>query len=511
LPARDARGTIPRVSIQARVFEAVRWTTATQFAAYLLTWSINLFVVRLLRPSDYGLMALAMAWIGFVDLLSGFGQRTTIVQRPTLDEATVRRLFGALVLWNVALFAVSQLAAPWIATFYGDATLEPMVRLLATGVLIATAAIPGTALRWREIDFQAVSIVGFAQVATTSLTVLTLALLGFGVWALVWGQLVGILVNTVGILWVTGFRLRPDFRVRGIGPELRFGGIVVSRGVLAYFNRQVDTLLIGKLLGSVPLGAYSVAGRVAKQPTRALLGPLQRVASPTFARIQHDAAQVREYYLGSVEAVVFVFVPLIWGIGVVADDLVTVVMGARWAAAIPVLQVLCILLPLRAPMRIMGATLDGLGRPDVSLRQALTTAICVPIGVVAGAPFGILGATWGWTAAMAVSLAINLRRALPVVDVRFPAVVGAVAPILGVGAVMVGTVLGAKASVLAGLDPLLRLPVSVALGAAAYALGSGLANPGLLRRYRRVLLRRGRDDEGEDGLSGSDETPASSA
>ncbi|HKJ24308.1 MAG TPA: lipopolysaccharide biosynthesis protein [Myxococcota bacterium] len=500
------------MSIQARVFEAVRWTTATQFAAYLLTWSVNLFVVRLLRPADYGLMALAAAWIGFVDLMSGFGQRVTLVQRPTLDDATVRKIFGALVLWNLALFAVSQLAAPWIATFYGDPTLEPMVRLMSVGVLLATAAIPATALRWREIDFQAVSLVGFFQAVTTSLTVLVLALRGLGVWALVWGQVAGMLVHTFGNLWATGFRLRPDFRVRGIGPEVRFGGLVLTRAVLAYFDRQVDTLLIGKLLGSVPLGAYSVAGTVAKQPSRALLMPLQRVASPTFARLQGDLVRVREYYLGSVEAIVFVFVPMIWGIGAVADDLVTVVMGARWAPAIPILQVLCILLPLRAPLRIMGATLDGLGRPDVSLRQSVTTALCIPVGVAAGASFGILGATWGWTGAVAVALAINLRRGLAVVDVRFSAVARAVAPTLAVGAAMVAAVLYAKASVLAGVDPWLRLPASVALGAAVYGAGTWLVNRELLRRYRRVLRDRGRDDDDDDdAANGSDGTPASSA
>lgn len=499
------------MSIQARVFDAVRWTTATRFGGSLLTWSINLFVVRLLEPADYGLMALAMAWIGFTDLLSGFGQRVALVHRPTLDDTIVRKVFGALVLWNAAQFGVSLLAAHGLAAFYGDPKLEPMIRLMAAGVLLATAAIPATALRFREIDFQAVSLVGFFQAVSASLTVLALALLGFGVWSLVWGQVVSMIVHTFGTVWATGFRMLPDFRVAGIGPEIRFGGVVVSRGVLAYFDHHVDTLLIGKLLGSVPLGAYNVAGSVATQPTRTLLMPLQRVATPTFARIRGDAARVREYYLGSVEALVFLFVPLIWGIGVVADDLVTVVMGERWAAAIPILQILCILLPLRAPMRILGSALDGLGRPDVSLRQAVTTAICVPIGVWAGTPFGILGATWGWTAAIAVAVAINLHRGLRVVDVRFPSVARAVAPTLAVGVAMAGVVITAKATALAGLDPLLRLPASVALGVAVHAGGTWLVNRDLVRRYRRLLRSRGReDDDDEATLDGSGGTPASS-
>jgi O-antigen/teichoic acid export membrane protein len=499
------------VSIQARVFDAVRWTTATQFGGYLLTWSINLLVVRLLQPADYGLMALAAAWIGFTDLLGGFGQRVTLVQRATLDDALVRRIFGALLLWNLALFGVSQLVAPWLAAFYGDPTLEPMVRLMALGVLLATPAIPATALRWREIDFQAVSLVGFAQAVSTSLTVLALALLDFGVWALVWGQVVGMLIHGFGTLWATGFRLTPDWRLRGIGPEIRFGALVVMRSVIAFFDRQVDTLLIGKLLGSVPLGAYNVAGTVAKQPTRALLMPIQRVVAPTFARIQSDATQVRAYYLRSVEGVIFVFVPMIWGIGVVADDLVTAVMGERWAAAIPILQVLCVVLPLRSPMRLMAATLDGLGRPDVSLRQAVTTGLCVPVGVVAGSAFGILGATWGWSAAVAVAIVINLRRGLRVVRVPFGDVLRVVAPTVATGAAMAVAVLAAKATVLADVAPLVRLPASAALGAAVYGAGTALLNRELVRRYRRVLRRRGRDDDDEGGVNGSGGTPASSA
>jgi len=499
------------VSIQARVLEALRWTTATRFAGYLLTWTINLFVIRLLRPEDYGLMALATAWVGFAELLSGFGQRIVVVQRPTLDEALLRKIFGALVVWNLALFAFVVTAAPWLAGFYGDGVLTDVVRVMAAAILVSSMAILPAALRWREIDFPAVSLVALAQAVVTSVTVLALALRGHGVWALVWGQVAGHLVHTVGILWVTGVPLRPDFRLRGIGADLRFGGLVTARAVVGFFERQVDVILIGKLLGSVPLGAYSVAASVAKQPSRALLQPLHRVATPAFARVQDDPAQVRAYFVRSIQAVVFVFVPMLWGIGVVADDLVGVVMGARWEPAIPILQILCLFLPLRAPLRIVSATLDGVGRPDVSLRQVVTMAVCTPVGILAGAPFGIVGATWGWTAAQAVALTLNLRRALPVIGVGFGPVARAVGPSLAAAGAMAGAVLAAKATWLAPLDPALRLAASVALGALVYGAAMVVVDRPQLRRWARIAARGGRPAEPANAAREGDGSPASSA
>ncbi|MBW2314404.1 MAG: lipopolysaccharide biosynthesis protein [Deltaproteobacteria bacterium] len=491
------------MSIQARVLEALRWTTVTRFGGYLLTGSINLLVIRLLAPEDYGLMALCMAWIGFAEMLSGFGQRTVLIQRPTVDEALVRRIFGALILWNLALFAFVQTTASWLGGFYDNDTLIDILRVLSASILLASIAILPAALRWREIDFRSVSLVALAQAVSASLIILTLALRGFGVWALVWGQVGGTVVHTVGILWVTRFRLRPSFRVGGLGAEARFGAPVTARSLVAFFDRQIDTILIGKLLGSVPLGAYSVAGSVSKQPTRVLLQPIQRVATPTFARIQDDPEQIRSYYLRSVEAVVFVFIPLIWGLGVVADDLVTFVMGDRWLAAIPLLQILCIAIPLQAPMRILSSTLDGLGRPEIALRQALTVAVCMPIGIVVGASYGIAGAAVGWTIARLIAMAINLRRALPIVGVGFGSVARLVAPTLAMGAVMGVAVLAAKAGPFAGLAPWLRLPASIAWGAVVFGAGTAIVNRPLLVRYV-ALARRSLRGGGDGAASGSD-------
>ena len=185
----------------------------------------------------------------------------------------------------------------------------------------------------------------------------------------------------------------------------------------------------------------------------------------------------------------------------VADDLVTVVMGERWVAAIPILQVMCLVLPFRAPMRTMGATLDGLGRPEVALRQAATRALCVPVGVSIGASFGILGATWGWAAASIVAMAINLRRGLPVVGAHFQQVVGVMAPTFAVGVAMVIVVLAAQTSVIAGLEPWQRLLASVAIGVGVYGGGTVLANRALLERYRRLLRSRGLED-GEEAAAG---------
>jgi O-antigen/teichoic acid export membrane protein len=491
------------VSIQTRVLEALRWTTATRFAGYLLTWAINLFVIRLLAPADYGLMALGMAWTGFVEILGSFGQRTMLVQRPALDDSLARRVLGALLLWNVVLVGAVMAAAPALAAFYGDDRLVPIVRWLALAMGIASLGVVPMGLRWREIDFQAVSLVGLAQAISASLIVLALALRGHGVWSLLAGQVGGSLIHTAGILWVTRFPLRPDFRVRGLGAELRFGALVVARTVVSFFDRQVDAILIGKLLGSVPLGAYSVAGSVAKQPGHALLQPIQRVAAPAFARIQGDPERIRRYTLRSMEAIAFVFVPLLWGIGVVADDLVRFVMGERWVAAIPLLQVLCVLLPFRSPMRILPAILDGLGRPDVSLRNVLTTAACVPVGVVIGAQGGILGATLGWSLAQVVAIAINLRRVLPVVGVDFGAVAAVWARTLACGLAMAGVVLAARAAAPASLEPMARLPLAVGLGVATYAAASWALQRELVMRLFR--LARG------DRLDAGGGTPSASA
>lgn len=456
------------MSLRSRAIVALKWSAGSLFLAKLITWAITLYVIRILSPADYGLMALAVVLTNFVGLFNDLGLNAALIQKRELGEPIVAKIFGAILCSSALLFFILQISAGPFANFYANDTLEDVIRVLSLQLLIGAFASVPSALLLRDISFRGMSIVELARSVGASLIVLALALNGWGVWALVVGSIAGAVFYAGGILAVTKFALRPSFDFTGLAAELRFGARMVAKGIVSFFNRQIDVVLVGRLLGVESLGAYSIAADLAKMPTRLLLRPISRVSFPTTARMQDEPERVRSMYLSMASAASLVFFPLLWGGSVLADDLVHFVLGMKWAASIPVIQIICLVIPLRLLSRLAQPMLDGMGRPDIGLRNLITTGVCLPPAIVLGVTWGLTGVASGWVLGHLVSTAVNLRRSLPVLRIDGRALATAVVPPALCAAAMCGLVLATSSAVVVELSQLARLIVLIGVGAGSY-------------------------------------------
>ncbi len=456
------------MSLRSRAIIALKWSAGSQFLAKAITWAITLYVIRILSPADYGLMALAVVLTNFVGLFNDLGLNAALIQRRELGQAIVAKIYGAILCSSALLFLVLQFSASPFADFYGHEALEDVIRVLSLQLLIGAFASVPTALLLRDIDFRAMSIVELIRSVGASLIVLAFALNGWGVWALVVGSIAGTVFHAGGILAVTKFAHRPSFNFTGLASELRFGARMVAKGIVSFFNRQIDVVLVGRLLGVEVLGAYSVAADLAKTPTRIFLRPVSRVSFPTTARMQDEPERVRSMYLSMASASSLIFFPLLWGGAVLADDLVRFVLGMKWTATVPVIQIVCLIIPLRVLSRLVQPVLDGMGRPDIGLRNLFTTGACLPPAIVLGATWGLTGVASGWVLAHLISTVVNLRRSLPLLRVTGRALVSTVLPPALCAAAMCALVFVAGATVAIELPQSTRLIALVGAGVGSY-------------------------------------------
>lgn len=187
------------MSLRQKVHSRLIWTGGTRFLGQILTRAIPIVVIRLLSQSDYGLLAMATMFVGFLNLMSEAGLGAALVQAPEVDNLKLRGIFGAVILVHSALFVLLVAAAPAIAQFFEEDHLVSIIRVLALQLLISMFKVIPSALPTRMLDFRRLSIIGLAGVLCGSLSTLGLALSGYGVWALVIGSLITSLWNTVAI------------------------------------------------------------------------------------------------------------------------------------------------------------------------------------------------------------------------------------------------------------------------------------------------------------------------
>ena len=338
------------------------------------------------------------------------------------------------------------------------------------------------ALLERDLQFKGISLVEFSSMILGSGVTLGLALRGFGVWSLVMGNVVAAGVRTVGILAVSRFCLLPMFQMRGLRAMFIFGANITGQRVLWYVNTSADVLLVGKLLGDQALGVYSVAFQLATLPVSKMFGIVNRVAFPAYARIQDDSERAKDYFVTSVRLAWLVFCPVLWGMSSVAREFVQVFMGPNWDDAIIVLTLVPLVVPFRVISLLMAPLTDGLGRPDIGLRNLATFTLLIPVAVLIGTSWGLTGVCVGLIAASALALTINLRRSLGLLELDPGTLVRAIFPTVVSGVAMYAAVWFVKAALFPETPAPVRLAAAITAGAVVYSLSTLFLNRTALRQ-----------------------------
>jgi len=415
-------------------------------------------------------MALAVLFVSFSMMLNEIGLGAALVQRETLDDKVTRQVFGLILLVNFVLFCLLVLLAPYIAGFFNEDRLTDVIRILSLQFLIMSFELVPMALLERELNLKSKSIVQVIGHLAGGVTSLSLALLGYGVWALVWGNIANGLCRTVGMNIVRPYFKWPSFSLQGMRSMVLFGGYVTGERLAWFFYNQADIFIVGKLFGKNLLGIYSVAMHLSSLIMQKTGEIIYTVSFPAFSLIQAEPRKISEYLLKAVRLMSTLVFPMFIGMASVSEELVFVLLGETWKAAAPILQILCFVMPLRMLSNLLPPVLQGIGRPDVSLRNLMYAIVIMPIAFLIGSNWGLTGVGIAWVIAFPIVLLIMLSKALPLVGLKIKDFVGAMVLPAIFSAVMYAVIYAMKSMLLSEFDPAVRLIMLVMVGAIVYIL-----------------------------------------
>jgi len=391
---------------------------SARWAAQLFTWASTLVIARLLAPDDYGLVAMAMAFTGLLEVMTDVGLGSALVQSRELSKRDVEATMGATCLLGAAAAILIALTAPLWAHVQGDPRIVPVVRVLALGVPLGTALNVPYSMLHRRLAFGLVARAQFVRGITTAGVTLGAALVLQSHWALVAGALVGRVAFTVMLVWAEPIRPRLPGPDTNIGGLLRFGGILTADRVLNHVRANIDVALIGALLGTRTVGLYVMALALARLPLEKLGSAFEPVAYPTFARLRDDAPALRRYFLGLSVGTLAIVLPACFGLIVTAGVLVPTVIGNQWIAVVRPLQVAAIVTPLAFHLILVSALFNAIGRVDLSLRVTTLISVLTILAVIVSLPFGIVGVAAATGIGFALGWVYAAFLALRLIDLR---------------------------------------------------------------------------------------------
>lgn len=389
------------MSLKQSAISGIKWTSLSTAAIAVLQIVQLAVLARLLKPTDFGLMAMTMVVIGFAQSYTDTGISAAIVHRQNISREQLSSLYWLNIYVSLAVFVLVSAASPLIVWFFHEPLLSKLIPIAAISLLISSAGLQFQWLLEKELKFDLLARQEIFSTVGGTIVAVSAAFLGQGVWSLVWGQIMNAGIKTV-LRVKAGWAQWPPllyFRRDDLRGFLSFGFYQMGERSINYFNSRFDQLLIGNLLGAQELGYYNFAFNLVMQPINYINPTMTRVAFPVFARLQNDLNGLRQSYLKMVNILSTINAPLLFGLSAVAPLLLPLIFGNKWNPAVLLVQILAFYAFVRSVCNPIGSLLLGKGRADLGFRWNLALLFTTAPVVYAGARLG--GAT-----GIAVALAV---------------------------------------------------------------------------------------------------------
>jgi O-antigen/teichoic acid export membrane protein len=456
--------------LSTRVAKGLTWTLIDNWGAQLLGLGILVVLLRLVGVEDVGLVALAAAIVGLVQLFVDQGLGDALIQRPSLTRGHIDTAFWAAVLTGTLLTLFGIVAAAPLATLVGEPRLAPIVQVLSVSFVLTALSSVQMALLRREMAFRSLAARRLIAIGGGGIVGIAMAFLGFGAWALVGQQLAQAALSVVTLWAVSPWRPGREVSWADFRSLFGFGANIVAGDLLFYLGRNMDTLLIGTFLGPIALGTYAVGFRFLDASTAMLVTAARKLGFPTFARLQHDRDRLRRAYTRMSRAMAAVTLPGYVGLALVAEQAIVLLAGEQWRASGAIATVLILTGPAQAVQAYSGAVLNGIGHPEVTLRYRLLTATLNIAGfLVAVLVFrSVIAVAAAYALRAYVMAPIGLRWLETYAGIPFRENVLRLRRIAGATVLMAGAVLAAKVAIPESAGLFVSLAVEVAVGIAVY-------------------------------------------
>lgn len=455
------------LSLADRVKGAVLWRSGSQVVAQLITWTATFLVIRLLEPEDYGLFAMTLVVLTFLNLMNGYGFANALVRSESVDRHKIAQVFGMLILLNGSLATLQLLLAPLAAAYFRQPLVADLLRVQAILYLFTPFIALPAALLSREMDFRRQAKVDLFGSICSAATALLCARAGYGVWTLVAASLVQFGIRAILLTFVARSLVWPSFRFAGAGTMFRYGGAMVAVQFFWFLQSQSDVFIAGRALTPHSLGLYTTALFLATILSAKFVPPINDVAFAAYSRMQADPEAVASAFVKTVRLIMLVALPFYLGLAATAEPVVLTALGSKWAETVPLVRIMAVAMPFMTLQILFSPATNAIGRSDIALRVAISGAVLLPISFLIGIQYGATGMAIAWLIAFPILTGVTAALSMPAIGVRAPALLRAIAPGLFASAGMVLPVLMLDTA-MGPMPPVARLAILALTGTAVY-------------------------------------------
>jgi O-antigen/teichoic acid export membrane protein len=430
-----------------------------------LQFVISIILARLLLPEDYGILALVVIFITIANVFIQSGLNTALIQKKTVDQVDYSSVFFLSLGIATSLYVLLYFVAPFIARFYDNQSLVSVLRVLALTLFPGAFNSIQNAIVSRTMQFKRLFYSSIGAGIISGVVGISLAYLGYGIWALVFQQLINQVCITL-ILWFT-VKWRPtlQFSLERVKVLFSFGWKLLVSSLIDTTYRDLRSLIIGKVYTPAMLGYYNRGEQFPKLVISNINGSIQSVMLPALAAHQDYADRVKSMMRRSIVTSSFIVFPMMVGLAVVAEPLVILLLTEKWLPSVPFLQIFCASFALWPIHTANLQAINAMGRSDIFLKLEIIKKVLGLAILAVSLPFGVYFLALSQIVSGIISSFINAYPNKKLLNYGYGEQVKDILPSLGLSLFMG---IAVYMILYLGLSPLLTMGIQILVGIIIY-------------------------------------------
>lgn len=381
-------------NLKAKTANGVGWGFADNILGLGITAAANIILARILSPADFGIIGMTAIFMTLSTSLVDSGFTGALTRKKDAVKADFDTVFYFNLAVSCLLYAVLFFCSPFIARFFKEPILVPVIRILGISLVINAFGIVQKIILVRRIDFRTQAWISLVSSFAAAVAAVAMAFYGFGVWSLVVLQVGKLAVNTI-LLWsVSKWHPGLCFSRKSFRDMFSFGGRLLITSIISAIWSEMYSFIIGKMYSSSVLGQYSRADKVKNMVTSNVSSVMQKVSYPVLASIQDEGERQINVYRKVLKTTVLISFTAVFGVWAVAGPFILTFFGDQWLPAVDYLRIMCfsgLFLPL---MMCSANVINADGRSDITLVLEILKTVMGLIPVVFGIIFSVEALLW---------------------------------------------------------------------------------------------------------------------
>lgn len=362
-------------SLKKRVILSFIWKFLERGGTQGIQFLLQIFLARLLTPKDYGTIAIITVFIAVANVFVQSGFNTALIQKRDIDEKDYSSVFYLSLLVSGILYVFLWFLSPKIALFYQINDLIWIIRVLAVTLFFGAFNSIQNAIVSRNMEFKKLFYGNFGAVLISGFTSLVLAYQGFGVWALVFQQLINQISSCVILWYVVKWHPKLVFSLKNIKKLFSFGGKLLCSSLIDTLYRELTNLIVGKKYSPTMLGYYNRGTQFPQVIVGNFNGAIQSVLFPALSLLQGETEKLKQVMRRGIVTSSYIIFPCMLGLALVGESLVKVVLTDKWLPCVPYLRIFCFAYMLWPIHTANLQAINAVGRSDIFLKLEIIKKI----------------------------------------------------------------------------------------------------------------------------------------